>query len=594
MKRLVLAEDGALKNMHSAIERFLSTNSEATTGAHASALPLPPITKAFVAYTTPVQERSSPNNARRMAESDQHNPISGNVYVEADANGLPPRVAQLRSDLVALWKRGSGVIQFLSALKKIVASLQSATDAFCLGLSSVLTAAGYPTPEKGGNPSVDPTSLCMTIVKAEGPRCFQVWSSVVSSVASQIRFGRAMLSALNEALEENLPATTISEGEKSLKQFKDTSDIVWKGVCEGGRNLSRAETKWTQCEVEVNKTRDKLKSVKTEFEREREILGAAGVEGEEVEVEGFGGMRRALGHVLNSLGTGDNLLSTKERLDLAEKAFEKAKVNMSESKENLNKTTQHVHEKYEAYVKHFQEMFKLHRKSEVANDEIGGRLLNVVAKILKDFVLSREKNIEEARSTVEKAEGGGGEGILEDKVQWAKKIEKKIKNKMEEEEDGSGHTIDYDVSLELKGESRQVYTVLRNVLEYNPQDMKVKRLEAEEQVDCDIICSLLQNVALGEVEGGKKGSIKEREQQVFEDTFKGFWGSEGGGTEEQGEGEGEREGSEEGEKKEEEGEGGVGGGDGVEVEEGKLAQLLTEAPRVVQVRRSEDSELPNV
>ena len=362
MKRLVLAEEGTLRNMESAIDRFLSTRSSSTPSSQTSAFPIPAISEAFAAYSS-----------KKEKGDTRHNPISGNVQAEADAFRLPPRAAQLRSDLIALWKRSSGILQFLTAVKKVIESLQNATDAYCLGLSSALTAAGYPTPEKGGSPAVDPTSLCMTIVKAEGPRCFQCWSAVVSSVVSQIRLGRSMHGSLLGPLEELLPTAAAAERERALRQLKDTSDAVWKGVCDGGKNLGKAEAKWTQVEAEVAKTGEKLKLVEAEIERERELLGASGVEEGGEQGEGFAGMRRALGHVLNTLGTGDNLLSTKERLDLAEKAFERAKSSMVESKSNLANVTKDTHEKYEAYSMHFLEMFKLLRKGEKNNEEVGGK-----------------------------------------------------------------------------------------------------------------------------------------------------------------------------------------------------------------------------
>lgn len=403
LKRLVLAEEGTLRNMESAIDRFLATRPSSTSSAQTSAFPIPTISEAFAAYSSTTEDGGARHNPR---------PISGNVQAEADAFGLPLSAAQLRSDVIALWKRSSGILQFLTTLKEVVESLQSATDAYCLGLSSALTAVGYPTPEKGGSPSVDPTSLCMTIVKAEGPRCFQCWSSVVSSIVSQIRLGRAMHGSLHDLLEKLLPQAAVAEEEKALRQFKDTTDVVWKGVCEGGKNLGRAEAKWTQSESEVVKTGEKLKLVRAEMERERELLGAAGVEEGKDQDEGFGGMRRALGHVLNTLGTGDNLLSTKERLDLAEKAFERAKSSMAESKINLAVVTKSTQEKYEAYSKHFSEMFKLLSKGEKRKGEIGGELLTTVAHCLKEFVAGRQKNIVEAMSTVEKIEGSGDEGEL--------------------------------------------------------------------------------------------------------------------------------------------------------------------------------------
>ena len=87
--------------------------------------------------------------------------------------------------------------------------------------------------------------------------------------------------------------------------MKESSDVAWKTMCEHGKSQTKAETRQKNAEIGLNAAQERLVAVQAEYERDREILDVA----PEGETENFSGVRKAIGHVLTHLGSGDDTLS---------------------------------------------------------------------------------------------------------------------------------------------------------------------------------------------------------------------------------------------------------------------------------------------
>ena len=116
-------------------------------------------------------------------------------------------------------------------MKRLLSIIISAHESYVSALCSTLSAHGYPTPNTATT-SLDPAALCLSISKTEGKRAFQAWSSIISSVLSQVSSAAPLLTKLRDAEVALASSPAAAGGEKALKAAKEAGDVVWRAVYE--------------------------------------------------------------------------------------------------------------------------------------------------------------------------------------------------------------------------------------------------------------------------------------------------------------------------------------------------------------------------
>ena len=624
--RIAQAESGAIGNMRSAVGRV---------GDSGRVLPLPPLSATFAAYISPPSgppsslltpppptERLSPTTiARRRALADNHHPISASVQAEADACNLSPMVAQLRSDEVRGWKRLTASKQALESLRRVVIDVSRSSLSYGSSVSDALRSHGYPSADASSPhasapvntslgaaaasahapnaaappPPADDSSLLGISTRAEGRLSSALWSCVASRLVSGAAdAGRALREDLDAVVggggkggePPKLGQQRLNDLASHLKASKESADAVWRSMCDHGKSQARAESRQKTAEIGLNAARERLSGARAEYERDKEIMDVGG----SGEPENFAGVRKAIGHVLTSLGTGDDTLSkvvtAKERMEMATAAFQRAEAQLRDSTAALEEANERGATKLRAYVAHFEEAFKGLREREADAEAAAGAALRAAVAALEAFLDGREKAVKEVARVVEKVRAAG---VQSDKVTWARKMERKISRKNAEaaklrrkeergrDADGSEggdaeESVDdeelYSISVRLR-KSRVCYELLMNVFDYKPEDFDWQKLSDEDSRTVSVVIDLLgsikmENDATAE-EKKSAGGAKQKEQLTFERNFEGMFVEEApspvGGADGAGKGEGGEGAEGEGRQQDAEG-GGEDGGDG--------------------------------
>ena len=537
VSRLVVSELGALKNIKAGLNRFLKPFSSSASPVRPQSSQAPPNSNS-TSNTTSNSNAKTKGGDMHAAEcrgGESMNRLQGPdpvILAEAESSGLPMELARSREELVHLWKMGSSVQQFLSALKKALEGFAAATETFSSKLGSSLVSAGYPVPDKGQMATV-PGSLCVTIVKAEGPRCLQAWSSVVSTILSQIRLSKAALKHFNGVLESKLNSAVLTDIERGLKKNKDSSDAAWKRACDSSRQVGKAEAKLKSAKTEMEKAAEKVEILRVESEKQAEKQGGITQE-EEGSQEQSRPMWRALGHVMSSFG------SSSERLELAKHAHKKAKGAVEEAAKVCREAEREAKDAREAYKNYAEEAAASFKADREESEEVGATAMSVVANALHDSVVSREINLDEARKEIEKIER---EGVEDDAIHWGKKSERKIRKKAESWVTGAGSgsgsgsgatsvatSLDpYDLQLELKTSCAVVYALLKDLLGYEPENVTLCKLTEGQDFEASTVSAIVQ--AISDEECARRGgsTLKDKEQRDFERDFKDFFADAAGG-----------------------------------------------------------------
>lgn len=104
-------------------------------------------------------------------------------------------VAQLRSDVVKAWKRGTAGHQALTALRSVIVDVGRASDGLQKGVGEGVQSAGYALPgaEVAGNDQPPPEgSLNAVVGKAEGQLMCRAWAGVASCVVGMVGQAREL------------------------------------------------------------------------------------------------------------------------------------------------------------------------------------------------------------------------------------------------------------------------------------------------------------------------------------------------------------------------------------------------------------------
>ncbi|GMH87157.1 hypothetical protein TrST_g6221 [Triparma strigata] len=523
LSRLVLAESGALQNMRAAIDR-VSTSSDPV-------LPILPSSTAFKGYENIESEGALKSTPSKQTSST----ISPLVLSEGDASNLPKMVSQLRSDLLRFQSRGLAAVQALNAVRMSLNEISKAVESFRRSLGDFLNNSGYPCGDSKTLPAIENT-LAVMISKAEGQLSFKAWSCVASSISSQVRQASVLFKSLEKLLNEEGAMTQqyINEEAAFFKNVKEGMDREWKGICEQGKLQGKAENRYKIAETTLNASKERLETVQKELSTQSASPHAP--DQPSSEGENFVGVRKAIGHVLNSLGTGDEtiskVVSTKERMEMVEAQHSKAQAQLTEASKHLEEVTSRGGERLKTYVNHFEATFKMLSTKESEISERARAGLSSVQDALKKFLDGREKSIKEAADMVDKIQSSD---VLNDKLTWARKMEKKIKKKNSQasaaklkDGDGSASEPDdtsvYDLKVCLHT-SQKIYALLKNIFDYNPEDFETRELTESEATEVKLLTELLEQVKTEEELEEKKNAAtsKQKEQMKFESNFEGMF-----------------------------------------------------------------------
>jgi len=518
------------------------------------ALPLSALSDTFPTYLNPPP--SSPSSPLSIPR-DTTNVIPPSVQSEATAANLPPAVAQLRTDFLVFLRRATATHQYIAAFRSLILTLLTAHEAYASSLASALTSHGYPTPNNAP-PPIDTQSLCVSISKTEGGRAFQAWSSIITSILQTIKVTQPLVASLQTVVQVLATSPAVVNGEKMIKTTREAGDLAWKNIQDAGRLCAKAESRWRAGEGEVKRTAARLEAMTGDYERELEIHSAAGLttdampEGGGKSVDAldekdsdFGsGVRKLVGGVLSSLGGGEDVMnkivSTKERVEMCQDEHEKALVSLHNAKIHVDACQKAMGEKCELYAVAFKETFGRLKADEEVKQELCMESVQKCVEAFGEFVERRKSAIgragEELKPHVE-----GGE-ILQDRAEWARKIERKIRRKNEEvekrlkEEEGEEKAEEkredddaedgFNVQIRLV-RNQTVYKLLSEAISYKPEDLEAAG-SSDEPCDSDAateatiksVAALVREFAVTHEQSEKIAKSKDsRVQQSFEHHF---------------------------------------------------------------------------